>query len=150
MGKQLVAPSQGGGLPQFADYVGKLFVIEPLGFETDIHTANGDRDAVRANVFVLLGPDKTDEFIETLIFPLVLIGQLRREVGSVVVGRLTQGDAKKGQNPPWKLADPTPKDMEKAAKFWTARSIAAPSSDEYAPDDNSDFTADDGDEDDAY
>jgi hypothetical protein len=132
MGKQIVAAAPGGNRIDYNEFVGKLFVVEPLEVEHGIQTSvNKDPvDAVRANVYVLLGKDRQEEFEDTLIFPRVLQGQVRRKIGSLVVGRLGQGEGKKGQNPPWILAEPSASDLKKATDFWSARSMSAASSDD--------------------
>lgn len=117
MAKQIVGAAPSGGGINFEDFTGKLFVVEPLEVEKDIKTIHGVSDAVRANVYVLLGPDKVEEFEDTLIFPKVLQGQTRRKIGSYVVGRLGQGEAKRGQNPPWVFEAPSDGDLSKASKF---------------------------------
>jgi hypothetical protein len=137
MPKQIVGATPNAGI-DWNDYKGKLLVIEPLDVEKDIKTIHGVSDAVRANVYALLGPNESADHEDTLVFPRVLQGQLRRKVGNLVVGRLTQGEARKGQDPPWVLGEPTEKDLAKAnefvaRKFTTAAS--APSDDDGFEDD---------------
>lgn len=147
MGKQVVAAAPGGTKVEWADFEGKLFVIEPLALETGITTVHsiekGDTDAVRANAWVLKSKDgsKYEEFEDTLVFPRVLIGQLRKAIGkSVVVGRLIKDteNQRRGQKPPWKLADPSEADMKAASSFWAERSMSAPA----GSDDDDDYTDD--------
>lgn len=113
------APPSGG--ITWADHSGKLLVIEPLALETGIATTFGTADAVRANVYVLTGPGDSEDFEDTLVFPKVLAGQLKRSIGAKVVGRLGQGNAKAGQSAPWLLLEATPDDMEKAQAWLAAR-----------------------------
>lgn len=135
MGKQLTAAAPASSGVQWEDFEGKLLVIEPLEVEkgiTTIHSKTpGDTDATRCNVYVVLSKDgsKSEEFEDTLIFPKVLQGQLRKSVGTgVVFGRLVKGEKKPGKNPPWTLADPTPGDTKAASAFWASRSLSAASS----------------------
>jgi hypothetical protein len=124
---------------------GKLFVIEPFDVEKDIKTDNGVTEATRANIWVVRSKDGTkyDEYLDTLVFPRVIQGQLRKARNSgVVFGRLTQGENKKG-NPPWVLADPTPADTAAATAFWSAHSLAGASS-AAESDTEDDFAEDDG------
>lgn len=116
MVKQIVSATP-GSLIEWKDLLGKLLVIEPLDVEKDIKTVHGTSDAVRANVYALTGPDTSDDYEDTLVFPRVLQGQLRRKVGNLVVGRLTQGEAKRGQDAPWVLAEANEKDLAKAQNF---------------------------------
>lgn len=115
--KSIVSATPGGDLINWDEWKKKLFVVEPLEFEKDVSTQHGVTDAVRANVFVLTGPESHEEFLDTLIFPRVLVSQTKKGFGSYVVGRLTQGEAQRGKNPPWLLADATEDDMSKARAF---------------------------------
>jgi hypothetical protein len=122
------APS--GGIT-WEEHNGKLLIVEPLSYETGISTVHGEKDAVRANVYVLTGPTTSDDFEDTLVFPGVLVGQLKRQVGSKIVGRLTQGAKKPGQNAPWLLDAATAEDIDKARTWQAGRglvsaSVAAP------------------------
>jgi hypothetical protein len=119
------APPSGG--VKWEDHNGKLLIIEPLGHETGINTSNGVKDAVRANLYVLTGPETAEEFDDALIFPKVMQGQTRREVGKKVVGRLGQGNAKPGQNPPWVILEATPDDLAKARHYLAHRQPAVTS-----------------------
>lgn len=143
MGKQIVSAAPGGAGIEWDSFKGKLFVVEPLEVEKGIKTVHGESDAVRANVYVLLGKNKTEEFEDTLIFPRVLQSQTRRQIGSVVVGRLEQGEAKRGQNPPWVFAEANTSDLKKAGEFWSARSLSSAgaddSADDYEDDDEDSF-----------
>jgi hypothetical protein len=101
----------------FEDHAGALLIVEPLSVEGDIQTTFGPKDAVRANITVVDGEHAGDVHNDTLIFPRVLIGQLRSNIGEQVLGRLGQGNAKPGQKPPWRLDDPTPADLAAAEKY---------------------------------
>lgn len=109
------APPSGG--ITWADYKGSLLIIEPLSFEPGITTSFGPADAVKADVYVLTGPDTAEEFKETLVFPKLLASQLKNQIGKKVVGRLTQGAAKPGQSAPWLLDQAAEEDLEKAKAF---------------------------------
>lgn len=50
-------------------------------------------------------------------FGTVLVPQLVGTDDPVKTGRLVQGEAKKGQSPPWLLEDPTEEDMAAAQAF---------------------------------
>lgn len=113
------APPSGG--ITWADHKGNLLVVEPLSVESGIQTAYGEADAVKANVTVLTGPDNCEEFAETLVFPKLLAGQLRSQIGSKVVGRLGQGVAKPGQSAPWMLEEASTEDIEKVKAFIASR-----------------------------
>lgn len=91
---------------------GSLLCITVRSVERDIQTSYGPTDAIKADVAVLDGADKGDEYNETLIFPRVLRSQLESKIGEKVLGRLGQGTAKPGQSAPWMLAAATPADVE--------------------------------------
>jgi len=120
------APAASGGVT-WENLKGALLVIEPHKVEEKIATSFGEKEAVRADVHVIDGPQKGETHLDTLIFPGVLIGQTRSMLGKKVLGRLGQGAGKPGQKPPWKLEEATAADQA-AAQAWLAsrNSFAAP------------------------
>jgi hypothetical protein len=121
------APPSGG--ITWDEHKGNLIIVEPLEVVTGIKTVHGDSDAVRANVYVLTGPDTAEEFNDTLIFPKLLQSQTRGQIGKKVVGRLGQGMKKPGQNAPWLIEEASGDDIEKAKAYLakqTVTSAAAP------------------------
>lgn len=106
------SPASGGKFSA-ADHKGKLLLITPKSYETGITTTFGEKDAVKADVVVVneANPGDSEEIADALLFGGVLIGQTKSYVGKgLVLGRLNQGTAKKGQNAPWVLDDPTDED----------------------------------------
>ena len=101
----------------FDDVLGSLLLFTVHSVERDIDTAFGTSDAIRCSVAVLDGDHQGTTYEDTLIFPRILQSQLSGRVGKMVLGRLEQGTAKKGQSPPWQLADPTDADR-KVGKAW--------------------------------
>lgn len=91
---------------------GRLLLIQPISLETGVKTSLGDKDAVRADVTVLDGTEAGEQYADVLVFPRVLIGQLRSKIGEKVLGRLGQGVAKPGQSAPWVLAEATTADIK--------------------------------------
>jgi cytosine/adenosine deaminase-related metal-dependent hydrolase len=73
----------------------------------------------RCDIAVLDGDCKGDVYADTLIFPRVLIGQLRPNIGKKVLGRLGQGTAKPGQSAPWTLLASSDDDKATAVKYET-------------------------------
>lgn len=118
-------PASATGI-QWAEHKGRLLLVEPKAYETGIVTSLGEKDAVRADVTIIDAPGKPEEYVDTLIFPRALIGQTRAMVGKKVLGRLGQGQAKPGQNAPWRLDDPTADDIETGKKYLAAREAANP------------------------
>ncbi|GEM_PF-3079117 len=112
MTNPFATPASASGI-NWENLAGRLLVIEPHSVETGIQTSFGAKDAVRADVHVLDGTEAGTTYGDSLIFPGVLISQLRPNLGQKVPGRLGQGNAKPGQRPPWKLDDPSEEDMQR-------------------------------------
>lgn len=109
-----------GGRFSAKDHNGKLLLITPISYEEGIETTFGSKDAVKANVVVIdeANPGDSEEIENGLLFGGVLIGQTKSFIGKgLVLGRLEQGEAKKGQQPPWRLADPTDAEKDKARAY---------------------------------
>jgi hypothetical protein len=97
-----------------------LLLIEALRFEANVQTSYGEMDAVACHVFVVDGEHAGERFRDKLIFPKMLVSQLKGQVGTgeYTCGRLIKGVAlKKGQSDPWLIDDPSDADLEAAAKF---------------------------------
>lgn len=118
-------PAAASGI-QWEDHIGRLLLIEPTALETGIPTNFGEKDAVRANITVIDAPGGPQEHIDALIFPSVLISQTRSLIGEKVLGRLTQGVAKPGQKPPWRIEDATEDDVAVGIKYLDSRQPANP------------------------
>lgn len=105
---------------------GRLVLIKPVSLETGLQTSFGDKDAVRGDVTVLDGPEAPTEHLDVLIWPKVLQGQIRHNVGTgrFNLGRLGKGTGKPGQKPPWKLGDPTDADKDIARAHLAAQTEA--------------------------
>ena len=103
-------PATASGI-SWKDLKGSLLLITPHSVEEGIKTAYGESDAIRADVVILDGDQAGEEYADTLIFPRVLQSQVRSRIGSKVLGRLGQGNAKGNQDPPWLLAEATEADI---------------------------------------
>jgi len=122
---------------KFEELLGALLLIEPLGVKEGIKTAYGESDAVSADLVVLDGEQAGTEYPDTLIFPKVLQGQLKRDIGKKVLGRLAQGVAKPGQSAPWLLLEATAQDVELGQRYLASKatqvSAPAPAEPQAAP-----------------
>jgi hypothetical protein len=118
-------PASATGI-QWNDHKGKLLLVEPKSYETGIATSLGEKDAVRADVTIVDGPSGPEEYVDTLIFPRALIAQTRSLIGEKVLGRLGQGQAKPGQNAPWRIDDPTEADITTGVAFLKHREAKNP------------------------
>ena len=116
---QFSPPATGGGDKLAVADVNQHFVlIYVKSFDTDVPTAHGPADAVRVNVADLT---TGEHHLDVLWFPKVIVGSLKRQVGTFVLAQVGQGVAKPGQNAPWVLNDVStaPKAVA-AAEAWVA------------------------------
>lgn len=102
MSEAFASPGAAGDGFVVADANGHLVIIAVHSLETGIVTTLGERDAIKATVHDI---DAGHTYEDTLIFPKVMIGSLKGRIGQKVLGRIGQGTAKPGQNPPWIIAD---------------------------------------------
>jgi hypothetical protein len=109
-------PSNTTGVP-LDEVIGSLLMLDVHEQVDEIQTSFGPASPIRADVFVLDGAHKGDEYVDALIFGRVLIGQLRSSVGQQVLGRLARGQAKAGQSAPWKLDVATDADRAVGERF---------------------------------
>jgi len=123
------APSAGVNLE---DIKGALLLISVYSLETGIQTTFGLKDAIRADVAVLDGDHSGEEHSDTLLFGLVLQGQLKGRIGQKVLGRLYTGTAKPGQKPPWMLSEATEADKAVGVAY-LADGFSAPATAGAAP-----------------
>jgi hypothetical protein len=109
-------PSEGG--VKITDYEGKLLLITPTEYKTEVPTSFGEKDCVVANVAVLDGDD-VEELDDVYIFQGRLIGQTKAKVGKgMVLGRLgKKAPEKAGHSPAWTLEDPTEDDKVAARAY---------------------------------
>ena len=107
-----------------ADFNGHLLIVSPIEFKANIQTVNGPADAIEVNVVDL---DTNEEHISLLWFNVALKNALKPLIGQKVLGRIGQGVAKPGKNPPWLLNDATgDADAVAKANAYIANGIAAP------------------------
>lgn len=113
-------PASPSGI-DYQELKGSLLMFEVTGLEDHIPTSvskPGEKSpAVRVNLTILDGSQAGTRVEDSLVFPKVLQGQLRSRVGQLVLGRLTQGQAKPGQSAPWKLDPANAEDRATAEKF---------------------------------
>lgn len=125
MSNPFASPGTPGSGIDYAALHKHLLLIEPTSVEKDIKTVYGDKEAVRATVTVLDGPDAGTQHTDTLIFPGLLIGQLRGKIGEKVLGRLAQGNGKPGQKPPWLLTEASEDDIKIGTAYLTGQFASA-------------------------
>lgn len=128
-------PSSGDRIQDLEE---NLLLITPTEYLTEISTSYGDKDAVDADVVDLTNGV---EYSSMRIFPGGLIGTLKRAAKfngehpggdprtgrpKMVLGRLSQGEAKKGQSPPWVLLPPSDGDKNVARDYLAKRPVDDP------------------------
>lgn len=99
---------------------GRLLLIKPLSFKDKLTTTFGEKDAIEADVHVLDGDKAGRVYRGVYIFPLVLQGQLRGNVGTgrFNLGRLTRKTpSRPGTNPAWALTTASEEDKATARKY---------------------------------
>lgn len=121
-------PSSASGIT-WADLKGALLLFKVHGVEAEVNTVHGANPAVRADVIVLddKGADVEEGTVygDTLVFPKVLQSQIKGSVGGMVLGRLGQGEAKKGQSAPWMLSEAQEADKQ-IGRDYLAKTSEAP------------------------
>lgn len=117
MTDQFSDPGTGSGdqLP-LNELLGSLLLITVHKETDEIETKFGATTAIETDVAVLDGTNKGTIYEGALIFPRILKSQLVKKVGAKVLGRLEQGENKKG-NPPWQLATATDTDKETGRRY---------------------------------
>lgn len=110
-----------------ATYKGALMLIQPHKKVDGITTAFGVKDATEATIHIVDGPNAGTVFVNTYLFPGVLQGQLRTNLGTgrYNLGRLTQKQTKPGQNPAWALDVATEADKTAARAYLAKQPVAA-------------------------
>lgn len=110
---------------EWGDLLGSLLLLTVHGVERDIQTVHGMSDAISADLVVLDGPKRGTTYDGALVFPKLLQSQLRSRIGQKVLGRLGQGEAKRGQSAPWQLAAAT-EDDKRIGRDYLANAMSAP------------------------
>jgi hypothetical protein len=119
--------SSAGDRVDLKELNGALLFIEVKELHLGIATAFGPSDAVTCNVAVLDGAKKGETFQDTMLFPKILVSQLKPSIGAApVLARLGQGTAKPGQSAPWVLTGPTEAEIQTGRKYLAYRATQAP------------------------
>jgi hypothetical protein len=111
------------GFDKVQDYAEFAMIITPRDYLTGLTTQHskspGDTDAVEADVVILYPDGTVKEIPLARIFPGGLIGQLRRSMGQMVIGRLGKQDTPKGQA--WVLNQATEGDRALGVAYLQAK-----------------------------
>ena len=98
---------------------GHLILVKPLKKLDKVTTTFGDKDAIESDVHIPDGPEAGTVKRNGYIFPLVLQGQVKGNIGTgrMNLGRVGLATPKPGQKPAWILEDPTESDRETARRY---------------------------------
>jgi hypothetical protein len=114
----------------YKELMGHLLLFEVQAYEPHIHTVHtkpGEQNpAIRAALTIIDGPQSGTHHEDVMVFPKVLVGQLRSRVGKMVLGRLEQGEPKPGQTAPWHLAAATEADKASAQSVLSRLRMTGP------------------------
>lgn len=112
------------GFDRIQDYADYAMIVTPREYRTGLTTVNskapGDTDAVDADVVVLYPDGTVKELTMLRIFPRGLVGQFRRSMGQMVIGRLGKVPSKKGHEA-WVFKPATPEDRALGVKYLEAK-----------------------------
>jgi hypothetical protein len=107
-----------------SDLKGHLLIVYPIGYVDEIQTQYGPSDAIVVDVVDL--DDKDEQGVagkvyrRSTFFQNLLIGSLKSQIGTKVLGVMGQSVAKQGRNPGWIIvdmsADPTARERASAWK----------------------------------
>jgi hypothetical protein len=107
---------------KWADHEGRLVLVWPHVVKQFVFENGETGDVIEGRVIVLDAPGGTPvEYGNTVIFPKLLQGQVRGNIGKnrPNLGRVGKGQAKPGKTAPWILLDPNENDKQLAVKFLT-------------------------------
>jgi hypothetical protein len=101
------------------NYVGNLLLVAVGGCHENWPLNNNTIPAVRANVVVLDGPEAGKEWLDALMFAVMVVDQFRHEAGSVVLGRVVAKRGRGNNDMYWINPEVTPQD-DQWARAWDA------------------------------
>lgn len=124
MTDEFTAPHR-GDLYAPKDHAGELHLFFPTEWHASVPTkfsepGKPDPAAVTTYIAFLDGPSTGTVLSDAMVFGGFMVPQLKKGVdGKAVLGRLGQGQAKKG-DPPWVILDPTDADVALARQWFAA------------------------------
>lgn len=108
---QFNAPSSSGDILAAKDLVGQLLIVRPTEHAQGIKTSFGEKDGIRCDVAVLTQTNADGShgviYRDVLWLQGKLVGALKRQLGELVLARMSIGTGKPGQQPPFELDDAT-------------------------------------------
>lgn len=106
----LEAPQQMGDQLNPADIENHTMIVTPVEYVPHIQTIhtkpNEQSPAIRVNVVDLSDPSGVPVMYNGVLwFNQLLYGNLKKQIGATLLGRMVKGTASPGRNAPWQLAD---------------------------------------------
>ncbi|MFI7042640.1 hypothetical protein ACIBI0_38685 [Microbispora rosea] len=113
------------GFDRIQDYAEFAMIVTPRQYVTGLTTQHsrepGDTDAVDVDLVVLYPNGTVKEIPMTRVFPRGLVGQFRRQIGQMVIGRLTKAPTKKAGQDAWVFTPATDADKALGMAYWTKK-----------------------------
>lgn len=92
-----------------SDLKGHLLIVYPLGYVAEIQTKFGISDGMSVDVIDLDDKDEHGQpgkvYRNSNFMQAQLIASLKSQVGTKILGVMSQGVSKTGMNPPWVIVD---------------------------------------------
>lgn len=101
------------------NYVGNLMLVAVGGCHEGWQLNQNTVPAVRANVVILDGPDAGKEWLDALMFAVMVVDQFRHEAGNVVLGRVVAKRGRGNNDMYWINPEVTAQD-DQWAQAWNA------------------------------
>lgn len=113
-----------GAYVAIKELVGELVLFTPTEHLSDVETDFGKKDPVLTDL-VVLSQDGQPEYTDVMVFQGSLIGMLKRKIasGRKVLGVVSIGEAKKGQNAPYILTQPDDAQKQMARDYLAGRVV---------------------------
>lgn len=111
-----------GEYVKVADLLGELILFTPTEYvpeENGMETQFGKKDYVVSDMVVLTAAGGPESYEDQTILQGTLVGALKRKIpgGRKLLGRLVKGEAKRGQQAPYRLDAPSDEDKQLARNF---------------------------------
>ena len=110
-------PSEGG--VKITEFEGRLLLLTPTEYKTEVPTSFGEKDCVVADIVVLDGDNAPEQLDNVYMFQGKLIGATKSAVGKgMILGRLGKEKAtKSGYSDAWILNDATDDEKQVARDY---------------------------------
>jgi len=108
------------GFEKLQDYKDHAMIVTPRQRVDGITTQHGATSAVDVDAVILYPDGTVKELSGVRVFSLGLVAQFTRQMGQMVLGRITMGKSTKG-NDVWIMSAGTDADKTLAMAYWTKK-----------------------------